>query len=190
MAAPIRLLAVSGSLRAGGSNNAVLDAAARLAPAGVEVVRYAGLRALPAFDPDLDTIGGDALPPEAADLRALVGRADALLISTPEYAHGIPGALKNALDWLVGSTEFPGKSVALLNTSAWSVHAPAQLLEILRTMNARVVDAACITVPLLGRSLDGGAIAADPALAAGLRDAIAALVHAARARSGPDAGAR
>lgn len=111
------MLAVSGSLRRGGSNNAVLDAAALLAPAGVGVVRYAGLRALPAFDPDLDTGDPTRLPPEAAELRAEVGRAAAVLISSPEYAHGIPGALKNALDWLVGSTEFPGKPVGLLNTS-------------------------------------------------------------------------
>ncbi|GJG85122.1 hypothetical protein tb265_03030 [Gemmatimonadetes bacterium T265] len=185
MPGPVRVLAVSGSLRAGGSNNAVLDAARLLAPDGVAVVRYAGLRALPAFDPDLDDPGGDALPPEAADLRASVGRADAVLISSPEYAHGIPGALKNALDWLVGSVEFPGKPVALLNTSPWSVHVPAQLAEVLTTMNARLVSDASATVPLLGRPLDGAGVAADPELAALVRGAVAAL---ARAAARPGAG--
>ena len=180
---PVRVLAISGSLRAGGSNNAVLDAAAMLAPAGVEVVRYGGLRALPAFDPDLDTPSGNDLPAGVVDLRTQVSGAGAVLISSPEYAHGIPGALKNALDWLVGSTEFPGTAVALLNTSAWSVHAPAQLAEVLTTMNARLVADACVTVPLLGRKLDGAGIAADPALAAGLRTAIAALVDRPRARA-------
>jgi NAD(P)H-dependent FMN reductase len=141
----------------------------------VEVVRWGGLRGLPAFDPDLDTGDPALLPPEAAAWRGEVGAAGAVLVSSPEYAHGIPGALKNALDWLVGSTEFPGKPVGLLNTSPWSTHAPAQLAEVLRTMNARLVDGARATVPLLGRSLDGPAIAADPGLAAVVRGAVAAL---------------
>lgn len=177
----VRILAISGSLRAGGSNNAVLDAARLLAPAGVEVLRYAGLRTLPAFDPDLDTPSGDQLPAEAAELRREVGRAQAILISSPEYAHGIPGALKNALDWLVGSIEFPGKPVALLNTSPWSMHAPAQLAEVLTTMNARLVPGASATVPLLGRPLDGAAIIADRSLAPVIRNALTILAHAAGA---------
>ena len=175
----MRVLAVSGSLRRGGSNNAVLDAAALLAPGNVEVVRYAGLRGLPAFDPDLEAGDSALLPDAVAELRAEVGRADALLISSPEYAHSVPGALKNALDWLVGSTEFPGKAVGLLNTSPWSVHAPAQLSEVLRTMNARPVEGASATVALLGRPMDGAAIAADPELAAVVRGAVAALAGAA-----------
>lgn len=172
------LLAISGSLRAGGTNTALLDAAARVAPAGVVVTRYGGLGALPAFNPDLDAPGGDALPPVVADLRARVGRADGLLLSSPEYAHGIAGAFKNLLDWLVGSTEFPGTPVALLSPSPLSVHAPAQLREVLTTMNARLVEAACVTMPLYGRRLDAAAIAADPALGPPLRAAVAALAAA------------
>jgi len=153
---------MSGSLRAGSSNSAVLDAARLLAPSGVVVAPYTGLRALPAFDPDLDTPDGTALPPEVRRFRDQVGRADAVLISSPEYAHGIAGALKNALDWLVGSTEFSGRVVALLSTSTRAVHAPAQLIEVVTTMNAWLVPEACVTVPLHGRALDGPAIAAGP----------------------------
>ncbi len=171
----MRVLAVSGSLRAGGSNNAVLDAARLLAPPGVDVVRWAGLRALPAFDPDLDTGDPALLPAAAAAWRAEVGAADALLISSPEYAHGIPGSLKNALDWLVGSVEFPGTAVGLLNTSPSSVHAPAQLAEVVSTMSARLVPGASATVALLGRALDGAGVAAEPALASVVRDVIVAL---------------
>lgn len=174
----MQLLAISGSLRAGASNSAVLDAAALLAPPGVEVVRYDGLAALPAFNPDVDTADGSLLPPVVADLRARIERADGILISSPEYAHGIPGALKNLLDWLVGSVELPAKPVAILNTSPHSVHAPAQLAEVLTTMRARLVPAACVTVPLMGRRLDGSGIAADAALAQVLQRAIAAFVHA------------
>lgn len=79
-------------------------------------------------------IDGDRIPPAVAKLRAVVGNADGILICSPEYAHGIPGSLKNLLDWLVGSVEFPFKPVASLKANAHSVHAQAQLVEVLTTM--------------------------------------------------------
>src|SRR5882762_1143612 len=97
-AAPLRVLALSGSLRAKSINTAVLSAVQSLAPAGLGVTLHRGLGDLPHFNPDLDT----ATPPAAvAAWREAVNAADVLLICTPEYAHGVPGALKNALDWLV-----------------------------------------------------------------------------------------
>ncbi len=95
----------------------------------------------------------------------------------------MPGAFKNVLDWLVGSVEFPGKPVAVLGASPWSVHAPAQLREVLTTMNADLVREAGVTVPLLGRRLDGRGIADDPELSAPLREALAAFARAIRERS-------
>lgn len=180
----VHILAISGSLRKGSSNTAVLDAAALVAPPGVTIELYAGLGSLPPFNPDLDTGDDDSLPAPAADLRTAVRRADAVLISSPEYAHGMAGALKNLLDWLVGSIEFPGKPVALINTSPISVHATVQLLEVLTTMNARVVEAACVTVPLRGGRLGAAQIAADPELSPVLRAAIGALSSVARAARG------
>ena len=174
----MQILAISGSLRGGASNTELLAAARLLAPSGVEITLYDALSALPHFNPDLDNPDGNILPEIVADLRMRVGRADGILISCPEYAHGIPGSFKNLLDWLVGSTEFPGKPVALLNTSSMSVHAPAQLIEVLRTMNARIVPQACFTVPLLGRRFDADAIAADQELSAILRVAISAFARA------------
>lgn len=182
----MQLLAISGSLRAGASHTALLDAAALVAPPGVHVARYGGLAALPPFNPDFDTVAGDTLPAVVADLRARVGHAGGLLLSSPEYAHGIAGTFKNLLDWLVGSTEFPGTPVALLSPSPLSVHAPAQLREVLTTMNAHVVEAACMTVPLYGRRMNAAAIAADAELAPPLRAAVAAL--AAAAASGDQRG--
>ncbi len=172
----MRILAVSGSLRAASTNTAVLRAAARLAPPGVDVALYGGLAALPFFDPDQD---GDAPPPPVRELRAAVGRADALLICSPEYARGLPGALKNMLDWLVASAEFPGKPVALVSASPRASHADASLRLILDTMSARLVSDASITLPLLGRGLDADGIAADPDLSARLRAALEALRDAA-----------
>lgn len=173
----MQILAISGSLRTGASNTAVLEAAALLAPPGVTITLYDGLAALPHFNPDLDSPDGDRLPAPVADLRRQIGRADAVLISCPEYAHGIPGSFKNLLDWLVGSTEFPGKPVALLNTSPMSVHAPAQLAEVLTTMNARLIPEACITVQPRNRGDDAHGIAADPELSSRLRSAIDAMLR-------------
>src|SRR2546430_802254 len=107
------MLGISGSLRAVSSNTSVLQAIAAVAPAGVAITVYDRLADLPPFNPDLDR-EGDAPPAIVLDLRARIGAADALVISSPEYAHGVPGVLKNALDWLVSSLEFPGKPVALI----------------------------------------------------------------------------
>jgi chromate reductase, NAD(P)H dehydrogenase (quinone) len=171
---PIQLLAISGSLRAASSNRAVVEAARLLAPPGVAVEIYDGLGGLPHFNPDVEM---GALPAAVAELRAAAGRADALLISSPEYAHGVPGSLKNALDWLVGGPELVGMPVALVNASPRSVHAQAQLAEILTTMSGVVVEGACVAVPLLGRGLDAAGVVADAELAAALSAALAALAE-------------
>src|ERR1700757_1700396 len=165
----MRILAISGSLRSTSSNTAVLRAAQTLAPPGVEIILYEGLGALPHFNPDLD---GDTPPQSVLELRSAVGLADGLLISSPEYAHGIPGCLKNALDWLVASVEFPGKAVALLNTSARATHAQAQLTEILTTMSARLISEASVTLALPNQSADVADLALDPEFCQTLRSAL------------------
>lgn len=170
----MRLLAISGSLRAASTNTAALEALGLVAPAAVEVVVYRDLAALPAFNPDDDEEG--RVSPPAAALRALVRACDGLLIAAPEYAHGVPGALKNALDWLVASDAIPGKPVALLNTAPRAFHAQAALRETLATMAARLVPEAFVTLPLGGRTLSAAAIAADARLAERLREGIEALV--------------
>ncbi|AND67761.1 hypothetical protein ATSB10_03070 [Dyella thiooxydans] len=160
VAARHRVLCLAGSLRAVSANRAVLEAARELAPASLELVLYDGLAALPWFNPDDER---DPLPPTVARLRAAVDGSDALLIACPEYAHGVPGAFKNLLDWLVGCPRFPGKPVALLNASArGSHHAQDALREILRTMSAELLDAASGTVPLPGAGCDRASVLAQP----------------------------
>lgn len=179
----MKIAAISGSLRAGSSNTAVLRAAARLAPAGVDVILFEGIADLPFFNPDLD---GDDVPAPVRAMRTLIGRVDGLLISSPEYARGVAGVLKNALDWLVGSHEFPSKPVALINTSPRATHALAALTLTLETMSARLVTEACVTLPLLGGAWDENGIAADPALAEPLRSAMerfAAFISTAQTES-------
>jgi len=170
-----RLLAISGSLRAASSNTAVLQAAAALAPTGVTIELYRQLGELPHFNPDFDN---ECLPAIVGEFRALIGAVDGLLISSPEYARGVPGSLKNALDWLVGSFAFPNKFVALINTSPRATHALASLTTTLETMSARIVKDASVTLPLLGSTLGADEIVETPELAEPLRKAIAAFAEA------------
>jgi len=174
---PVTVLAISGSLRRASSNSALVGAVARLAPDTVEVSIYRELEALPPFNPDLD---GDNAPAAVTRFRAALQAADAVLISSPEYAHGVPGVLKNALDWVVGSGELVDKPIALLNTSARATHAWASLAETLAVMSASVVLDASITVSLGGRTLDAAGIVADAAVATALRSAIHVLACDAR----------
>ena len=168
----MKILTISGSLRSSSSNSRLLRAAARLAPAGGVLAPFEGIDALPFFSPDRDV---EPLPAAVVALRAAVRGARGVIISSPEYAHGVPGAMKNALDWLVSGAEIPGMPVALFNASPRSVHAQAQLAETLRTMSAVLVDEACIAVPLAGRPLDEDGIVADPEIAEPVRRAIEAL---------------
>jgi NAD(P)H-dependent FMN reductase len=168
----IRILAISGSLRKISSNTALLQAAIALAPENVEIKLYAGLGNLPHFNPDLEA----SEPPSVKDLRMQLRWSDGLLISSPEYAHGVPGVLKNALDWLVSGEEFVNKPVALLNASPRSTHAQASLIEIVTVMSGRIVPEASITVPLLGKNLDAAGIASHPEISRALQAAIVAFV--------------
>jgi chromate reductase, NAD(P)H dehydrogenase (quinone) len=180
----MKIVAISGSLRATSLNTAVLQAASRLAPAGVTIEIFDGIGNLPFFNSDLD---GDRLPPEVAEFRTVIGEADGLLISSPEYARGVAGVMKNALDWLVASFEFPNKPIALINTSPRATHALAALTITLETMSARLVQDASITLPLLGTTNDAASIATNAEFAAPLRSALERYVHAIRSFAGEKA---
>ncbi|MEO5926955.1 MAG: NADPH-dependent FMN reductase [Bryobacteraceae bacterium] len=167
----VRILAISGSLRHASSNSTLLRAVAALAPAHISVEIYTGLGELPHFNPDLE----DSEPPSVLDLRSRVANAHAVLICSPEYAHGVPGVLKNALDWLVGSGEFADKPVGLLNAAPRATHAQESLAETLRTMAARIIPEASITLAIQGAKLDERAIVEHVEFAPRLRAALEAL---------------
>lgn len=171
----MKILAISGSLRAASTNSTLLKAAAAVAPEDVTLHIYDGLGDLPHFNPDLDKD-----PPHAAvdEFRFHLRKSAGVIISTPEYAHGVPGVLKNALDWLVASGELYEKRVALFSASPRANYAQASLLETLTVMTARVVPEACIVVPLLGKDLDENKIIADQNSARTLRSALNAFATA------------
>jgi NAD(P)H-dependent FMN reductase len=113
-------------------------------------------------------------------LRRAVAAADALLIASPEYAHGVSGTLKNALDWLVSFEPFVGVPVALINASPRAHHAHEALLETLATMSAQLVPEGCIALPLLGAGLDEAGMVANPEVSQALRQVLEHLAAAAR----------
>lgn len=164
----MQLLAISGSLRAASLNTMLLRAVARISPPEMEVILFNGLGDLPLFNPDIE----DTDPTTVATLRQAIISADALLIASPEYAHGVTGVMKNALDWMVGNESFVNKPVALLNASPRATHAYAALRETIVTMSARVLDAASITVPILGSGFTEDGIVEHPEIRASLLAAL------------------
>ena len=176
----MRLLAISGSLRRASVNTAALEAMAGLAREGVKVLVYRELASLPPFNPD-DDVEDRPKPKPVETLRALVGASDALVIAAPEYAHGVPGALKNALDWLVASETFAGKPTALINTSPRAFHAQTSLREVLATMAARLIPEAFASVSLTGKTVTLDDILADTVCARRLTESLEALIAATRA---------
>lgn len=131
----IRIIALSGSLRAASMNTALLRAVAASAPAKVSVEIFP-LGEIPLFNPDLET----SPPDMVTRFRARVGEADGMIIASPEYAHGMSGVLKNALDWLVGYENFAGTPVQVLNAAPRAHHGVAALREVLATMSAQFID--------------------------------------------------
>jgi len=173
----LEILAISGSLRAKSSNTSLLRLAASVASDDVHVELYDGLASLPHFNPDDDV---DVPPPAVLELRRRVGAADGLLFCSPEYAHGVPGSLKNALDWLVASVELPGKPVASLNASSMATHAQASLLETLTVMSTRIVREACVTIPVGRGDVDAQGEIASADIARATREALDYFARAIR----------
>jgi chromate reductase len=114
----------------------------------------------------------------SGSLRDQVASADALLIASPEYAHGVSGSIKNTLDWLVSCEAFVNKPVAVLNASPRAHHADAALRETLKTMSAVILEAASLTIPLLGANIGENDMAETPPVAHAIGEVLAALYGA------------
>jgi chromate reductase len=172
----MKVLAISGSLRADSHNTALLRAAAEEAPAGVELELWHGLKEIPPYDADDDLVPG---PATVDAFRQAVRDADAVLIATPEYNSSIPGALKNALDWAsrpIATNAFRNKPVAVIGSSTGAfgaVWAQAELRKVLGAMGARVAEVE-LAVGNAHERLD------DEDVRASLRDALELLVATAQ----------
>ena len=170
----MKVLGISGSLRQASINSALLRAAQQLAPPEIELAIFGGVGELPLFNPDLEA----QLPASVLALHAAVAASDAIMLASPEYAHGVTGAVKNALDWLVSFEPFIGKHVAVLNASPRARHADMALRETLTVMSAHIVDEASITIALLGSSLGEAGMVADAPVSQAIRQSLLALLVA------------
>lgn len=178
-----KLLFVSGSLRATSSNTRLMRAIANRIPPVARVCFAEPLDRIPHFNPELDT---ESPPHGVFDWRAELQSVDGLLICSPEYAHGIPGTLKNALDWVVSSNELQDKPTAVICASPsylGPTHAYAALCEVLRTMGARVLDDASLSIGAISVKLEGTEII-DPEAEVAIDRAIQAFLEAVESRVG------
>lgn len=176
------VLAISGSLRKQSSNSRLLSVIEGMAPSHVEFRQYDGLANLPHFSPDLD---GDESERNKAveEWREQLRAADAVMICTPEYARGVPGSLKNALDWIVSSGEFMGMPTAAISASPHpdgGKEALASLMMTLKMMSADIPDEASLAVPFIGTKLGSDGSIKDGNIASMLLNLMQALLQAVR----------
>ncbi|SFE52520.1 NAD(P)H-dependent FMN reductase [Chitinophaga sp. CF118] len=172
------ILAISGSLRNTSSNTNIIKASAALAPADIKIALYEGLDKLPYFSPELD--GEDSIPPATVkDLREQLKNADAVLFCTPEYAFGVPGVLKNALDWIVSSGELYDKPTAVISASPLATggdKANASLVQTLTVMSAIISAESKLLIPVVRTKIDAAGNITDKTLEGSLLQVINSLV--------------
>lgn len=155
----IKILGISGSLRKGSAHHAILSYLASLIPE-VDFCISESIEAIPNFNPDLDQ--PDSVPhPAVKVFRAEVEAANAVIICTPEYAYGIPGALKNALDWTVSSGSFVDKPVGVITASGLGEHAHASLLLVLQALTAKVEPEAALLIPYFKSKMNAENVIVD-----------------------------
>lgn len=181
---PVRVLLISGSLRDDSVNTWTLRTLETLALPGVLASRYLGLADVPHFNPDLD---GDRLPDQVRRWREVLHAADAVLFCIPEYAGAMPGSFKNLLDWSVADHDprsLYEKPVAWINVApeGRALHAHDSLRTVLGYLHAQLVEAAVAAVPVPREARDESGLILDPVIRDALRNSLAALVDAARAR--------
>jgi chromate reductase, NAD(P)H dehydrogenase (quinone) len=171
----MKILGISGSLKSASSNTALLHAAARLAKENMEITVFESLGELPLFNPDID---GDVPPAAVKKFRDALRAADGILISTPEYAFGVPGSLKNAIDWTVSSGEFVDKPVAVISASPSYLageNAYASLLLTLSALSSNVPEDGKLMVGEISKKIDADGNLTDPDTAEQIRSVLDAL---------------
>jgi chromate reductase len=184
---PARILLISGSLRQGSTNTAVLRTASGLASDGIETTLYGGMGSLPHFNPDDDREGAP-VHAAVAELRAAVGAADALLVCTPEYAGALPGAFKNLLEWTVGDGSTYRKPIAWINAAGpaaptGAADAHESLRKVLAYVHADVIESACVHIEVTRDMVGAGGTLSDPAAREAIADALGTLARAWRFRT-------
>ncbi|MDJ1497736.1 NADPH-dependent FMN reductase [Cytophagaceae bacterium DM2B3-1] len=178
----MRILAIPGSPRKNSSNKAILQFTRTLFPSDSTFILYEGLADLPHFNPDLD---GGQVEDSVAQLRHELKIADAVLICTPEYAYGVPGSLKNALDWIVSSGEFMKKPTSVISASPSFMggdKAFASLTLTLTVMDAHLVEGSSLMIGSVAQKLSETGEVTDSDTITTLKQVVKNLIQAALAQ--------
>jgi chromate reductase, NAD(P)H dehydrogenase (quinone) len=173
----IKILAISGSLRASSANTNILRVLVGLAPEDTTIEIYEGIGRLPHFNPEIDD---DRVLLSVQDWRSQLQQADAVIFCTPEYAHGVPGVLKNALDWIVSSGEFMSKPTAVISASPspdGGEKANASLVQTLRMMMAVIDPTAILCISAVSAKVTKNGELMNPATKQELQDLLENLVQ-------------
>lgn len=169
------IFAISGSLRAGSSNHAVLNFLKKQVPEDIAFTIYDRLADIPPFDPGNDH---DSPHEAVSELRNFVGNADAVIICTPEYAYGIPGQLKNALDWMVSSGSFTGMLTALITASTGGENAHEALKKVLGAIDANRPEDITLLISFIQSKMDGNGNITDEQTIESLKAVLTAVINA------------
>jgi len=165
-----KILAVSGSLRTTSSNTVILKAIQKIVPPHIDFVFYQDMASLPAFD--------DSMEPSqpVIDWRRQLAEADGVFICSPEYAFGIPGALKNAMDWTVGSGELVNKPLALITAATGGDKAHAAWLQIFTALSANILEGGALLIPFVRSKLNSDGEVTDATTWKAIQEVLHALI--------------
>lgn len=146
-----KILAISGSTRQNSINHSLIQAIVELSAGNLDITVFAGIGGLPQFNPDHDN---ESVVKEVSDFRQQLKNAEGVIICTPEYAHGVPGTLKNAIDWTISSSSFPNKPTMLITASTGGHYGHQALLETLRAIQAKNIGNLQMIIPFVKTKLN------------------------------------
>lgn len=169
------ILAIPGSLRTGSTNHRILDYIGTLLPQDISYNIYEELTSIPPFDPGLDN---EAPPSSVLEFRESISAADKVIICTPEYAFGVPGQLKNALDWTVSAGTLAGKPLALITAASVGKHAHEALLLTLGALSVNVIENGTLLIPFIRAKMDDQGNIVDKGTDSAIRDVASNLIKA------------
>jgi NAD(P)H-dependent FMN reductase len=165
------ILAVSGSLRSNSSNTLIIKEIQKWIPQHITFTIYQDMATLPAFDDSMET------PEPVIAWRRLLATADGVFICSPEYAFGIPGALKNAMDWTVGSGELVNKPLVLVTAATGGDKAHAAWLQIFTALSANIPDGGSLLIPFVRSKLNEKGEVSDDATREALQSVLRVLIN-------------
>ncbi|MEO8583873.1 MAG: NADPH-dependent FMN reductase [Flavitalea sp.] len=173
----LKIFALSGSTRQNSSNHNLIKAIGKLTTVLFAIDMFEGLAELPHFNPDKD---GDAVDPKITSFRNRLREADAILICTPEYAVGVPGSLKNAIDWTVSSMEFSHKPVALITASTSGQFSHPSLMATLLIIESKITERSQLVIPAIKTKVNDEGIITDAPTLNKINELIASLIKMVR----------